>query len=343
MGIRLSRADLWTLAIAALCAAAALALTWFDPGAALTGWLGAATAFAGLPAGSLCLLAMMKLIPGAWGEALRLTCEAGTMLALPAFITFLPVMAGTAFIYPWMSHRPDTAFQIFWLGPFAFALRTVLWFALLWGAARSIRARRRSRAIAVAALIALPVLGSLVAVDWLMSLDLKFASSAFGLQMLILSLCLAYCALLMFRIAIGSRPYRIGVLGALLLTLLLIWAYIQFLTFFISWSPGLPEGAEWYGRRAGGWDLAEWAFALLGAIPLIMLLFAAIRADAVWLLRLSVLVIAGKLIEFAWFALPGRGVIAVVSFLLASLAFSLLASAALGLALRRRIARRAPK
>ena len=46
---------------------------------------------------------------------------------------------------------------------------------LLWGAARAIRARRRTRAVAAATLVAFPLLGSLVAIDWLMSLDLHLA------------------------------------------------------------------------------------------------------------------------------------------------------------------------
>ncbi len=327
---------------AAAGAVASLALALIDPAAALTGWLGAAAAFAAIPAGSLCLLAMMTLIPGVWGEALRLTCEAGTLLALPALLAFVPVLLGMGVIYPWMIHGPQTPFQSVWLGPLPFALRTMLWFALLWSASGAIRARHRTRAVAAGALVAFPVLGSLVAIDWLMSLDLKLASSAFGLQILILSVTLAFAVLLLFRITLGGRPYRVGVSGGLLLCLLLMWAYIQFLTFFILWSPGLPDGAAWYGRRAGGWDAAEWAFALLGGWPLLALLLARFRRNAAWLARLCISVIAGKLIEFAWFALPGSGPLAVASFALAAAALASVTAVGLAVAMRRRIGTRAP-
>lgn len=330
------------LGLAAFVAAAALLLGLADPRAAFTGWMSAAVAFAAIPAGALCLMAMMKLIPGAWGEQLRLTCEVGSLLALPGLAAFVPVTITSAFIYPWAIRPGENVFQDNWLGVLPFMLRTTLWFLLLWGAARLLRMRKNSRAVSAAALVAFPVLGSLVAVDWLMSLTPAFASSGFGLQILILSVCMAFAVLLLFRLSVGSPPFRPGVLGGLLLTLLLMWAYIQFLTFFIAWSPGLPEGAQWYGLREGGWDAAEWAFALLGGVPLLMLLLPRFRGSPAWLARLCAAVIAGKLIEFAWFALPGTGVVGVAAYALAATAMGLVTAVGLRLALRERIGARMP-
>ena len=338
----LTSGDRKALTLAAVIAAAALLLALIDPRAALTGWMGACVPLAAVPAGAFCLMAMMKLIPGAWGEELRLTCEAGSLLALPALAAFVPVMIGSVLIYPWARGPAESPFQGFWLGPIPFAIRTILWFLLLWRASRQLRARRNARHVASGALVAFPLLGSLVAVDWLMSLDPKFASSAFGLQTLILSIGLAFAVLLRFRLAAGSAPYRPGVLGGLLLTLLLMWAYIQFLTFFISWSPGLPDSAAWYLRRTGAWGGAAWAFGLLGGVPLLMLLLTCFRSDPVWLGRLCLAVIAGKLIEFAWFALPGTGPVGVFAYVLTLAALSLLAATGLRSALRSRIAARMP-
>lgn len=337
------RAERGLIVLGALCCAGALGLALVDPRAALTGWLAAAVAFAAIPAGALCLQAMMRLIPGAWGEALRLMCEGGAMLAVPAAVAFVPVLLGMTAIYPWMVEPPHNRFQAAWLAPLPFALRTLLWFGLLIGSARLLRARTSTAPVAAVTLLLWPVLGSAVATDWLMSLRPHFASSGFGLQILILSVTLAYAVLLLLRLRARRTPVRPGVLGALLLTLLLLWAYIQFLPFFILWSPGLPEGAAWYGERSGGWDVAEIAFGTLGGVPLLMLLFPAIRHSPAWLARLAIAVIAGKLIEFAWFALPGTGLLGVGAYALAMLAGALLTAALLPAALRRRIAARRPK
>lgn len=336
------RGDRLALALAAGLGLGALLLALIDPRAAFTGYMGACVPFAAIPAGAFCLMAMMTLIPGAWGEELRLTCEAGSLLALPALAAFTPVMLASPFIYPWALEPPASPFQAIWLGPVPFAIRTVLWFALLWFASREVRSRRRTRAVSAAGLVLFPILGSLAAIDWLMALDLKFASSAFGLQILILSVGLAFAVLLLFRLRSGSPPYRPGVLGGLLLALLLMWAYIQFLTFFISWSAGLPDGAAWYLRRTGGWAMASIAFGLQGGVPLLMLLLARFRNSPLWLARLCTAVIAGKLVEFAWFAVPGTGVLGIAAYTLALAAFSLLATIGLSIALRRRVDARRP-
>lgn len=344
MRARPSSTERGLLVLAAAACIAALALILLDPTAALTGWVGAAAAFAAVPAGALLLQAMMRLIPGAWGEELRLTCEAGVLLAAPAALAFLPVLIGVRAIYPWTSEPPISPFQGAWMNVVPFIIRTIAWFALLIGAGTLLRRRRATGAVSSIFLVAFPVLGTFVAVDWLMSLDLDFSSSGYGLQVLILSANLALAALMVLRLSIGRTPRRPGVLGGLLLTTLLMWAYIQFLTFFIIWSGNLPDGVAWFADRSTlASDISEWAFALLGGIPLLMLLLKRFRANPRRLIALSIAVIAGKLIEFGWLALPARGTIAVIAYVLAVIGLGLGCAIGLRLALRRRIAARLPR
>ena len=168
-----------------------------------------------------------------------------------------------------------------------------------------------------------------------MSLDPEFHSSAFGAQLLELGLAAAYLALLLLRLLLGPRPARPGILGGLLLVFLLFWAYFQFLPYFITWSGNLPEGAAWYRLRTGGvWDAALWTIAALGGVPLFALLFDPVRKSPRWLAILAALALAGKALEFAWFAIPGRGWPAALGFLLALGGFACLSLAGLLAALR---------
>jgi len=333
------------LALAGLLLAAialALALVW--PREALTGWLCAAFALAAIPAGALLFQMMMRLIPGAWGEELRLACEAGALLAPLGAMAFVPVLLGASIIYPWAMRAPISAFQGAWMGVVPFALRTVLWFAFLILAARWTRARRSTAKVAAAGLVLFPVLGSLVGMDWLMTLSHDFASSGFGLQMLIVMATIAFAALLLLRLSLGRAPFRPDVLGGVLLTLLLLWAYLQYLPFFIIWSGNLPSGVRWFEARSGlGWDAAEWSFGLLGGTPAVLLLFARFRSDPHRLRALAASVLLGKLVEIAWFGLPGTAPQAVLAYVLALAGLGALAAAALPLALRTRIAARRPR
>lgn len=329
------------LAIGLIACLCALSLAAWNPPAALTGWLAAAAAFAGIPAGALCLQSMMTLIPGAWGKEMRLACEAGGLLTLPALAAFLPVLAGLTTLYP--PQAGGSTFQQHWLAPAGLSLRILLWFGLLAAGEFVLRHRRYRVPVSVMLLFIFALLGSFVAIDWLMALDRSFSSSSFGVMILIFWVEMAFAALLLLRLPLGRPPRRIGVLGALLLTMSLLWAYIQFLGFFINWSPGLPEGAAWYGARSGGgWSLVIALFGLLGGMPLLMLILPRFRRSRRWLMGSSGAILAGKLIEFGWLALPGRGGVGIAAFLLAAVGLGLLAMALLPLALRRRVIARQP-
>jgi hypothetical protein len=292
---------------AVLCAAVLLAaLRW--PQAAMTGWLAGATALACVPAGALVLTMMMRLIPGAWGEALRLSCEAAILLTPFAALAFVPLFLGLGTVYPWIHRAPASAFAASWLSPWGYVIRTAVWFVVTGALGWVMIARRRTKVAAAAGLVVIPVLAHFVAVDWLMSRDPAFASSAFGLQVLSIMATAAFCAVVLLRDAAGARPFRTGVIGALLLTLLLIWAYLDFMAYLIVWSGNLADSVGWYQARAqSGWRAAIWLMSLLGGVPLILVLFAPIRKSSRWLAVLCAAVLLSKAIEIVWLSVPPLG------------------------------------
>lgn len=316
-----------------LIAALVCAVVW--PRAALTGWLGAAVLLQALPVGALTLLAMMQLIRGEWEAELRPVCEAAALLLPLAALAFVPVLLGMTVLYDWDTQPALSDFQAAWLSPMPFALRTVLWFAALAAIGWSLLRRRAGEGASALALIVIALGASLVAVDWLMSLDPHFHSSAFGLQLLTLEIGAAYMVLLLFRLALVPPPARPGVLGGLLLVMLLLWFYFQFLSYLVVWSGNLPDGAAWYLDRSHGiWGGAVWAIALLGIAPLLALFFAPVRQNPGGLRLCAATALAGKAIEFGWFSLPGKGWPAALAFSLALLGFGCLTVAGLAMALR---------
>ena len=100
--------------------------------------------------------------------------------------------------------------------------------------------------------------------------------------------------MILLRLAAG-RPRHTGVLGGLLLTLLLLWAYFQFMPFLIVWSGNLPDGVGWYlARRSSGWVAAIVAAAVLGGVPLFALFAPQVRQSPRWLGWCAMAVLAGK-------------------------------------------------
>lgn len=321
----IARRERTLVVLGALGAAAALLLALADPREASTGWLAAAALIAGLPAGALILLLMMAMIAGKWREDLLGPARLLGVLWPVAALAFVPVVTGMAAIYPWFGAPPHSAFAGVWLNPLFFAARTIAWFAL----GRFIAARAAgevTEGFAAAALIALVLGDNFVGSDWLMTLDPKFASSGFGLQVISFDVTAALAAM----IVLAARPKHPRVLGGLLLTVLLLWGYFQFMPFLIIWSGNLPDGVGWYLARSGtGWVAALVAASLLGGVPLFALLAPQVRENPRWLRLCAVAVLAGKAIEFAWLALPGRGPSAVLAWLLALAGLGCIAAASL--------------
>lgn len=334
------RARAALLGIGALLCAAVLLCAAHWPQDALAGWLAAAVAATAIPAGALVLIMMMRLIPGAWGEVLRLGCEAGVLMTPLAALMFVPLFLGLGWIYPWTARAAPSAFASAWLSEPGYGVRTLVWFTYLGGFSWAMLARRRTGVVAAIGLLLMPVLAHLVSVDWLMSRDPAFASSAFGLQVLSIMVAMAFCAVLLLRHLAGARPVRTGVLGALLLTLLLIWAYLNFMAYLIVWSGNLPDSVGWYRMRGGVWADALLVAAVLGGAPILLLLFTAVRGNAKLLAWLAGAVLAGKAIELLWFAVPPQGALAGLFGVAAMLGLGCLYAGLLPMALAWRVRRR---
>jgi hypothetical protein len=126
----------------------------------------------------------------------------------------------------------------------------------------------------------------------------------------------------------------------MLLTLLLFWGYFQFMPFLIVWSGNLPDSVGWYAARATpGWQAELAVASLLGAAPLFALFAPQVRGSKRWLGVCAAAVLAGRALEFGWLALPGRGALAVIAWLVALGGLGCLALAALLRAARQEEAR----
>jgi len=305
-------------------AAMALLLAVFDAKAALRGWLAAVTFASALPFGALCLSMMLRVIPGPWRAELSASSDAATLL-MPLLLFFaLPILAGLPWIYSWPSEHLD-GFKGAYLTPTFFILRSLV---ILSGACLlsvGLIASRRL-ALAIGGLIAFVILHGLLATDWLLSLDPEMHSSGFGLYVLAMQMLSALCLLIVIRLA-TVKVEQPDLLGGLLLTALLLWIYLAFMQYFITWSDNLPAGVVWYQRRASGiWKGAEYLVTALHLLPTFLLVFPPVRSHPGWLAGLGLTVLVATLVECAWLTLPGAPgplVLSIVAYLLSLGGFAL--------------------
>jgi hypothetical protein len=295
--------------VGALIAIGSLVAVALCGGSAWRSWLAAAYLVASGPVGSLGLLMILRLVPGDWRGELAPMLETQIRFAPAAGLVCLPVLFVLAAIYPWMHQQQPTGFRAIYLSAPFFIGRSVLWWGLLVALMSLLSGSRGHRPIVSAVgLILYATLGSMTAVDWLMSLDPAFTSSGFSLYVICIQMLLALSLCIAAGVGFSAPLAHPAALGGVLLTALMLWGYLAFMQYVIVWSGDLPKGAAWYLHRArGGWDLVTWAVAASRLVPLLCLLFGPVRRGPGWLLCLSLTVVAGTALEIAWLVFPADG------------------------------------
>ena len=296
--------------------AAAVLLAWAlltadgTPGA---GWLIGLAFWLAVALGAFALLAIQALTGGDWGRTLR-PALVPAMASLPLFLPLtVPLLLAMARIYPWVGDpglavHPDVA--RLYLNPGGFVLRTVL-VLLGWSAFAWLLLRTRHRVVVGAfALVFHLVASTPLAVDWLLSIDPRFTSTAAGLAAISIELLavLAWVAILRPEPA-GSEHGRAEDLAMLLFSAAAGAAYLSFAQFLVAWYGNLPAKAAWFQLRWGwDWRIVQ-AVSLIAAtiLPLALLLVARIRERPRALGLLGLVVLVGVLAHVAWVVGPAFG------------------------------------
>lgn len=299
-------------------------------------WLAALTAWLGWPLGCMGLLLTHALTGGRWGYALRPQWLAGMgtlPLLLPALLPLLPLLPA---LYPWA--RPDAAAHLHnagYLNLPQFALRgacyLLIWFGLAYGIRRALRQPQPQAAlarIAPAGLILLVLSLNFAAIDTTMSLDPDFNSSAYGLIAVAAAALLALSVAL-FAATFTAVPYpRAGIceprtgseaapaaphlrndLGQLLLGLMLLWVYLDFMQVLIVWQSDLASDAPWYVVRThGSWGAVATVIAVGHfVLPFPALLWPRLRRSRTGIRLTTAVLLLGEIARSWWLVIPAYG------------------------------------
>jgi hypothetical protein len=284
---------------------------WQAPGLFYHGWLAAVVAFAGWPLGSLALLFVHSLSGGRWGVAIRpalLGAVATMPLLLPAAV---PLVIGLGRLYPWLAVPAAGLSNGFYLDASFFAGRVavylVIWLVLaglVWRCGARDPALRR---LAVPGLILLALTVTFAAIDLTEALDWHFNSSIWGmLTAASFALdALAVAILVSLALAQPAEPVRAD-LARLLLGLVILWAYLEFMQALIVWESDLPNDTGWYLPRIGGvWGVVAYGVALGHfAVPFCLLLSRRMQGSRRVLATAGGLVVASGILRWWWVVLP---------------------------------------
>jgi hypothetical protein len=286
----------------------------------------------GFPLGCAAFLMVHHLTGGFWGLPIRRPLEAGTR-TLPLLAALaLPLLLGLTRLYSWTNPNLVAADdvlkskQLYLNLPF-FLVRNVIYFAVWWALIRGLnrwsdeqdrtgdpRLALRLENMSGPGLVLYGLTVTFFSIDWIMSLEPHWFSTIFGLIFMVLQV-LSALALAVFvagflsqyePIASVITSDRFNDLGNLVLTFVMLWAYLSFSQFLIIWAGDLINEIPWYLTRArGGWAMIALLLIFLSfAIPFLLLLMRPIKRRVETLSTLCGALILITFVDVYWMVAP---------------------------------------
>jgi hypothetical protein len=291
-----------------------------------------------LTVGFLGLTLLHQMAGGRWGDSVQRLFEAGTNTLPLMALAFIPIALNLGKIYPWavqgaVAADPLLQHKAAYLNPVAFISRTFFYFAVWMGFAwvmnRWWRRRdegsggpsiRLEQGFGGLALVMFVLTASFASFDWVMTLEPDWYSTIYGL----IFVCGEALAALTFTIVMLSRlvggdlkseaevkgvegyPRPIADLRNLTVAFVILWAYMQFSQFIITWSGNTDEEITWVLHRGtSGWQAVTLILIVLHFfLPLLLLISPVIKRSFTALAGLAAAIFLMRWIETFWMTMP---------------------------------------
>jgi hypothetical protein len=319
--------------IVAIAALILCAIGWaISPIAFFRSYLFAYLFFLGLTLGSMAWVMMHHLVGGGWGRAIQRIAEAAALNIVLMFVLFIPILCGLKWLYPWTdSHRllrdAILRHKAGYLNTGFFTIRAFIYFAAwiglaLWVVRASARFDRTQspalalwmRRVSAGGLVLYVLLMSLAGVDWIMSREPHYFSTIFGFILVVgHALTALLFLIIVLTLLVTREPLRSFVtlghfndLGNLLLTCVILWAYVAFAQFLISWTGNIQEEVRWYYLRSKGLYgfFAAGLIVLHFLVPFFLLLSKQLKRSPEIIAKLAAALLCIRILDIYWMVAP---------------------------------------
>ena len=284
--------------------------------------------------GCFFIVALEHLVGARWSVPLRRVPERLASLVLLMAPATLLALLSLPHLYSWT--RPESlanpliAGKAVWLNIPFFAVRAVMCVALWLVAYRilvsgsfrqdlakdprfTVRARRFAPVFMVIFALTITVL----AFDWISSLEPAWYSDIFGVYLFAGSFLagLAATTLALLHMKSCGRLQQVGPdhlynLGGFLFAFTVFWSYIAFAQYLLMWYANLPEEVVWYHERLQGmWGPLVLVLALFHFIvPFFILVPRDAKSDPNRLRVVSIVMLLSHWLDLYWMIFPALGV-----------------------------------
>jgi hypothetical protein len=285
-----------------------------------------------IPIGCMAILMLHHLTGGWWGYPIRRLLEAATRTFVWMAVLFLPVLLGMSHLYKWaqpaeVAADPLLQYKRPYLNPQFFMVRVVIYFAIWIGLAWLLnkwsseqdrtadpRLATRLEAMSGPGLILWGIAVTYSSIDWVMSLEAHWFSTIYGMIVMVVSALTAMSfVVFVLRKLSGEEPISSAVsasqfndLGNLMLTFVMLWAYLSFSQFLIIWAGNIKDEIPWYMSRAfGGWGVVAVILIVLHfALPFVLLLQRSVKRRLRMLSVVAGMLMVLSLVDVYWLVVP---------------------------------------
>lgn len=281
--------------------------------------------------GSLALLMVHFVSGGAWGMMIRRLLEAGSRTILWMWLALIPLVIFAPQLYTWANpaHANDKIVQLKHLYlnlPFFFvryAIYGVLWVGIahllnkwskLEDETKSMKYSAMLEKLSAPGIVIFFFTITFASVDFLMSLDVTWASTIYGFLVAVGQALTAMSLMVATLILLGKygpmdhliTKKHLHDLGKLMLALVMLWAYLSFSQYLITYSANLPQEITWYVRRLnGGWQWVGLVLLLFHfALPFALLLSQSLKKNPKTISRIAIFIICIRLVDVFWLVEP---------------------------------------
>ena len=320
------------LRIGALALALSVIGAYRDPTGFLRSYLVAYIFWLAIALGCFAIVMLHHMVGGNWGFMIRRTLEAGTRTFPLLAVLFLPLLLNLHRLYSWA--RPEMAaslalppFKRAYLSTPFFVGRTVVYFAawlLLayflnkWSVEQDetggAEVTNRLQFLSAPGILIYGFTITYAAIDWVMSLDPGFFSTIFGMIFMVLPALTAMALAVVVAMLLSRHRPLLGLIepghfndyGNLLLTFVMLWAYLAFDQFLIIWAGNLQDEIPWYMLRAtGGWaGVGLLLIIFYWAVPFLLLLSRDVKRRPRVLAGVAVALIVMAWVYLYWMIVP---------------------------------------
>jgi len=278
------------------------------------GYLLAYTLWLGVALGALAMGMIHNLTGGKWGDAIRRHIEAAMKMIPLCAVMFIPIAIGAPSMYHWAAAGatadPILAHKAAYLNLPFFYVRAVVYFASwIWLAKMTSRQYdvKRAEKMSGPGLVLYTFTMTFASFDWMMSLDPHWFSTMYGPLVMVSQILTAFAFLIPRALKRDKiAPGDMHDLGKLLFAFVVLWAYLSFSQFLITWSGNLPEEIPWFHKRMhGGWDtLGVMLMVLHFAFPFFILLSKSVKRNPKLLAMMATFILLVRCLDIFWLIAP---------------------------------------